>query len=201
MKARGYEALGDLENAVNEFKAAVEITRETLPAVPVGLHDEYGHFLALSGRLEEAEEVAEELKQVIERMDPASIHIYWRLLGDMELARGNAEAAVHHLERADSALSTFGTDFLLAQALLETGRAGDAASVLEKRLTRYSAARASVPIKSVKLHYFLGLAYEELGNPDKAVEQYETFLDIWKDADSGIAEIDDAKRRLERLTG
>jgi hypothetical protein len=53
----------------------------------------------------------------------------------------------------------------------------------------------------VKVHYFLGLAYEQSGWTKKAVEHYEEFLDIWKDADPGITEIEDARQRLARLKG
>jgi cytochrome c-type biogenesis protein CcmH/NrfG len=51
----------------------------------------------------------------------------------------------------------------------------------------------------VRAYYVLGLAYEESGWDTKAMEQYETFLDLWKDADPGIAQIDDARQRLARL--
>jgi hypothetical protein len=45
----------------------------------------------------------------------------------------------------------------------------------------------------------MGLAYAESGWTDRAVKQYQTFLDIWKDADPGIEEIDDARERLSSL--
>ena len=30
-------------------------------------------------------------------------------------------------------------------------------------------------------------------------QQYETFLDIWKNADEGLASVEDAKERLAKL--
>jgi hypothetical protein len=41
--------------------------------------------------------------------------------------------------------------------------------------------------------------YENKSRKDKALEHYEKFLDLWKDADPGIAEEDDARERLAGL--
>jgi serine/threonine protein kinase/tetratricopeptide (TPR) repeat protein len=55
------------------------------------------------------------------------------------------------------------------------------------------------PFHSVRAHYWLGVAYEQQGQKDKAVTEYKKFLEIWKDADFKSKEIDDAKRRLTQL--
>ena len=46
----------------------------------------------------------------------------------------------------------------------------------------------------------LGKIYEQQGNKAKALEHYEKFLDLWKHADPGVAEVDDAKDRLAGLS-
>ena len=52
---------------------------------------------------------------------------------------------------------------------------------------------------NVKGYYYVALAYEKSGAYDKAIGQYEEFIDTWKDADVGIEEIGDAKQRLAAL--
>jgi hypothetical protein len=41
--------------------------------------------------------------------------------------------------------------------------------------------------------------YEKKANTTKAIEKFEKFLKPWKDADPGIAEVEDASARLSRL--
>jgi serine/threonine protein kinase/predicted Zn-dependent protease len=48
-------------------------------------------------------------------------------------------------------------------------------------------------------HYRLATLYEDEGWREKAIEQYEVFLDIWKDADEDLPDLIDAKIRLARL--
>ena len=47
--------------------------------------------------------------------------------------------------------------------------------------------------------YILGKIYEEQGDTTKAIEHYEKFLTLWKDADPGIPEVDDARKRVAGL--
>jgi len=70
---------------------------------------------------------------------------------------------------------------------------------LEDRLSIYTSYLVCRGTWAVKMHYYLGLAYEGAGRSDDAKIKYREFLDIWKDADRGIVEIKDAKERLNRL--
>lgn len=47
-----------------------------------------------------------------------------------------------------------------------------------------------------KYHYSLAKLYEEKGRKGKAIEHYDKFLDLWKDAGPCIAEVKDAKKRV-----
>jgi cytochrome c-type biogenesis protein CcmH/NrfG len=58
----------------------------------------------------------------------------------------------------------------------------------------------SVP-ESVAGHYYLGQAYEAAGRTQEAIAQYTTFLGIWKNADPGLKQVEDARASLRRLKG
>ncbi len=50
-----------------------------------------------------------------------------------------------------------------------------------------------------KSNYELAKIYEEKGEKQKAIEYYEKFLKIWKEADEDLPELIDAKKRLDNL--
>ncbi len=50
-----------------------------------------------------------------------------------------------------------------------------------------------------KIHLELAKLYEEKGLSSKAIEQCERFLELWKDADPGITEVENALQRLAVL--
>jgi hypothetical protein len=45
-------------------------------------------------------------------------------------------------------------------------------------------------------HYRLGKLHEQKELRDKAIVQYERFLELWRDADPRTPEVEDAKKRL-----
>ena len=57
------------------------------------------------------------------------------------------------------------------------------------------------PIQYSKSFYLLGKIYEEKGDSKLAIKNYETFLDIWKNADEDLPDLIEAKKRLANLKG
>ena len=52
-------------------------------------------------------------------------------------------------------------------------------------------------LKSLVKAGCVGKIYEQKGWKGKAIEDYEKFLTLWKDADPGLAEVEDMRERLE----
>jgi tetratricopeptide (TPR) repeat protein len=67
-------------------------------------------------------------------------------------------------------------------------------------ITSLTEGRLGFGIIYAKSYYMLGQIFEQKDWKGKAIESYEKFLDLWKDADPGITELKDAKMRLEALT-
>ncbi len=55
------------------------------------------------------------------------------------------------------------------------------------------------PIRYLRTTYYLGLAYEALGEADKAVAEYEEIMKYWGNADHELKDIADTRERLNRL--
>jgi len=199
VKALIYEEKKNLDLAFKEFEKGMEIMKRVDPVVVLRGQSFYIRLLLLNNDFKKAEEVAKALKKDIEEKDQSLISVYWYAAGWIERAKGNLTASLTNFEKATEQEPTFSRHYQLAKVYLESGRVGEAMAMLEKALSRYDEDRATSPIWDVKAYYLLGLAYEKSGWNKKAIEKYEEFLDIWKNADPGILEVQDAKERVKKL--
>ena len=200
MKANIYEEQKKMALALKEAEVGIEILKKVTPDDPVNMRDYYTNLLAKSGKIAEADEIARALKKDIEEKNPTLMYSYWWTLSGIEEVKGDTNMALSYLERAykESPTPSFDLRCDLAEIYLNKGRLDEAVAQLEKALSRYDDDRVWSS-NAVKAYYLLGLAYEKSGWNKKAIEKYEEFLDIWKNADPGIPEVADAKERLTKL--
>ncbi len=153
--------------------------------------------LAFRGDTGKAETMLETLKRELEQAEKSRMSDYWFMKGLIEEKKGNFDAAVEALLTAKTG-SGFAVACELGIAYFNAGRPVDAVNQLEGALRKYSEDRAYHPF-GIRAHYYLGRAQEQLGHTDDAAAQYEEFLAFWKDGDTAIPEIVDAKTRLATL--
>jgi len=127
-----------------------------------------------------------------------------RLQGLIEIWRGNYDLAIDHLKQAKSLFRDLhDQDFAyfvepLALAYFEKG---DLAKAIEEyeAIGLMTYGRKDFGDIHAKSFYMLGIVYEQLGKKRDAIKNYERFLELWKNADPGLPEVDDAKARLIAL--
>jgi len=90
------------------------------------------------------------------------------------------------------------TKALLAKAYEEKGDLTHAIEVYA-RLTDPNPENREGRLIYPKNYYNLAELYEMKGQKTKAITYYEKFLTLWKDADPGLAEVEDARKRLAGL--
>jgi len=156
-------------------------------------------------RTGEAEKTAGELKALIETgLNRKAIRLYDHLVGAVELERGETAKAIATLEKTASSLpyGPYEKDawFLdtLASAYLRAGDLEKARSEYEK-ITTLTNGRYDYGDIYARSFYHLGQIYEKQGDKAKARENYQKFLDLWKDADPGLADVADARSRLSAI--
>jgi len=190
----------EFDKALQYSQKTVKLVAEFYPEVLYDAKSSYGYILAKAGELDSAEKISNEVAEEV-RDRAESEKTSWYLLEFMiKYNRGDTDQALKEIiELAQREKNSLKIKFLLARIYLESDMIGEAVQEFERLSNWNVLSRVRNPLFSSKIPYFLGICYEKSGWDKKAIEKYEEFLHLWKDADPGIHEVEDAKERLEKL--
>jgi len=195
------EALKEYDNAWNNYVEIESISGQIRTLYNKGLT-----FLEIKST-EKAQRTADELKESLQKaMNKKLIRYYNNLMGMIELERKNFSKAIEYFKKAISLLAyqrRLTTDHALFfdSLALAYYMAGDVEKAREEyeRIVSLTYGRLFYGDIFAKSFYMLGKIHEQKGWEGKAIEHYEKFLNLWKDADPVIPELEDAKKRLADL--
>jgi len=217
------EKAGRYEDAYSVFgqylKLSAEYRKSTgesgLPYLPSQQKSDLftrGRIQADMKSFDEARKTAEELKSLIEKgIDAKELRWYECILGLIELGKKDYRQAADLFSRACGRLhsesewsfgeaSYFEASYFdnLARALYESGDLDIARKTYEK-ITLLTLGRINDGDRYAKAYYMLGKIAEQQGDKVRASQNFRKFLDLWKDADPGLPELEDARKSLSGL--
>jgi tetratricopeptide (TPR) repeat protein len=200
---------GNSEKALELCNEAVRyaVANERLVLQRRALHLKGIALLGMNS-VDEALRTIDELNKMAEESpNEKEMGYFYHLLGMIELEKKNFSKSIEYFQNAllllDSESHLFDDQHALfidpmAFTYYISGDLEKARQEYEKiiSLTYGRLFYGDIYAKSI---YMLGKIYEEKGWGGKAIEHYEKFLDLWKDADPEIAAVTDAKMRLAGL--
>ncbi len=188
---------GELDRAIREAESLVrEYQTEHSDA---GWMDFLVELYAKKRDLTMAGETALAMKARLDESGGGQPEWYPYALGWIELGKGNYGGAAEQFQTSLDFADHFLVRYCLARSYLEAGRIADAVREYDRLLRNHPRDKPIEALRAAKAYYYAGIAYERSGWTDRAIATYESFLDLWKDADPGLEVLDDARVRLARL--
>jgi len=184
----------------------------------LAIYDFYDGYVDLAtGRLDEAQEKLTGFKSVLAYSENLPLPQVFRFCGgqfegDFLLRLGSVDKAIAVLEKAPSRGAPPATQNIvpfyvqpfpldaLPRSYRAKGEFDKAISEYEELMT-FDSSRPERNWIHPKYHFRLAELYEQKGMKDRAVDSYERFLEIWKNADPDIPEVVEARKRLAALQG
>jgi tetratricopeptide (TPR) repeat protein len=216
---------GEFDAANKQFSEYQKDVKEALPQSDRMSTIENDLWLGLlewkQGRIEAAKQRLDHIRSSFSELPEDMGEVAWQLKknyrilqAEIWLAEGSAAEAVSFLEKEFRlhipiiypvvyprvfTLYNFPSDQdVLARAYQKMGNIDEAIVEYKKMLTLDPASQDRRVLNPV-YHYRLARLYEQKGLREEAKKEYVRFLQLWKEADPGIPEFADAKKRLAEL--
>ena len=219
MKGWIYYDRGDFEISRKHFKRWFDLFAEQAPQF--GLSHEAMYFFNLGlldlkqGQIDSAKSGAKKVESILSDIsseDKDLVKYFYDILsGEILLAEGSAQQAIAIGEKISGIAFRLTTGYgdtvaynmpffkdVVARAYYENGELDKAIAAYEKSITFDPQKKARYLVHPI-YHYRLAKLYQEKGLTAKAIEHYEKFLALWKDADPGLPEVADARERVALL--
>jgi tetratricopeptide (TPR) repeat protein len=199
---RPQEALRGFEKIWEEAKNEESTIKQALALCAKGIA-----FLQMRS-VDEAFKMASEIRSLVQAgMHKKAIRYYDFLMGMIELEKKNYAQAISFLEAAVGSLYEPDENLPKIQALFRSGMgrayyeggSPDKAREEYEKVITLNLGRIDFGDLYSLSFYWLGKIAERQGLTTKAIEHYQKFLELWKDADPGIVEVGDARTRLSVL--
>jgi tetratricopeptide (TPR) repeat protein len=198
-RGRPQEALIELEKVLEEAEKAESTSRQ------VGVLCLKGLAVLHSGAVGEASKIAEDIRTLVHSgLHKKNIRYYHYLTGMIELERRNYARAVSLLTQAVNSLYAPGEVLplvhawfidALARAHYEAGNLDKAREQFEK-IGFLHIARLDYGEIYARSLYMLGKIAERQGDRTRASGHFRKFLDLWNNADPGLPEVEDARKKI-----
>ena len=197
-----YQRSGYIHMRMGDFNKALEENERAGPGSNYGIFKV--KYLAALERFEEAERFAEEMKAYLEKAwNRKNMRFYYLMMGFIEIKKERFKEAIDYLKQAKALMPGENASsglYLepLAYAYYKDGQLDKAQEECET-IAKFIRGKQTYSDIWARSFYMLGKIHEQKGEKELAVENYEKFLELWKDADPGLPEVEDAKKQLETL--
>ncbi len=208
-----YLASGSSEKALEECNIAL---KHAIDDESIRRQIESLHLIGLTyinmKQFEEAQRKADELKDLVEKwLNRKLMRYYYHLTGKIELEKNNFLKAIGDLKKAITLLPfqhyewyfqlPMEHSLFLESLAFAYYKSGDFELAQEEYEKIINLTIGKLWYGDIGRHsfYMLAKVFEQKGQREEAIKHYEKFLTLLKDADPGIPEFEDAKKRLAFL--